>query len=337
MEPFFSLIIPVYNCEKYIHECIDSIISQTFSNWELILVDDGSTDNSGDICQNYCESDNRIKYIKQENGGASKARNTGLDNAYGEFIIFIDSDDYYGSKDALCLVKKCIDDHNSDVVVFGCTDFNMITGVEFVSRSNYNFDVISKENKNDTLHYLLSNKLIPGAPWLFAFSREIVHNNNIKFKLGIQDEDYDFVLSVFYFSSSIYAIDEPFYMYRNGRPDSVTGSGNIKMIYGIDYTIEKWYKLCKNIENQQIVVDILNYLAFIFTTGFVISGRMDSPHLNEAKLLMKKHDYILNYGYWKKTKIIKVFYKLLGFDFFSKLSAIYFDKTHKHSKNKGHK
>ena len=100
--PLISIIVPVYKAEKTIDNCIQSICDQTFVNWELILIDDGSPDNSGRICDKYAEKDNRIRCIHKQNGGVSSARNMGLDMAEGEFITFVDSDDYIG-KDYLLL------------------------------------------------------------------------------------------------------------------------------------------------------------------------------------------------------------------------------------------
>lgn len=100
--PFFSIIVPVYNVEHYLGECIDSVISQTYEDYEIILIDDGSTDNSGSICDLYKKRfDNKIKVIHQKNGGLSKARNTGIFYAQGIYIIFLDSDDYFLDKNAL--------------------------------------------------------------------------------------------------------------------------------------------------------------------------------------------------------------------------------------------
>ena len=91
---FISVIVPVYKVEKYLHRCIDSVLAQTFTDFELILVDDGSPDNCGKICDEYAEKDERIHVIHKENGGLSSARNAGLDIATGDYIVFIDSDDY---------------------------------------------------------------------------------------------------------------------------------------------------------------------------------------------------------------------------------------------------
>ena len=89
-----SVIVPVYNVKLYLHKCVDSILNQTYQNIEVLLIDDGSTDGSSDICDSYTEKDSRIKVVHKKNGGLSSARNTGLDMATGEYILFVDSDDY---------------------------------------------------------------------------------------------------------------------------------------------------------------------------------------------------------------------------------------------------
>src|SRR5690606_27273688 len=103
MMPKVSVIIPVYNAEKYLRECIDSVLAQTFDDFELLLINDGSTDGSGKICDEYAQKDARVKVFHKENGGVSSARNLGLDNAKGEWITFIDSDDWIGENYFYCL------------------------------------------------------------------------------------------------------------------------------------------------------------------------------------------------------------------------------------------
>lgn len=326
--PRFSVIVPVYNVENYLEECITSVLNQTFSDYELILVDDGSVDNSLKICNKLAETDSRITVIHKKNGGSSEARNYGLDSATGEFVIFLDSDDYWNQADGLETLDAQIKKFNSDVVLFGCTDFNNVTGETYVSRTGYNLDLISECNKEKSLHYLLSSKMIPGGPTIFCFKRSIVDDNDIRFKVGISNEDYDVVMGIFYNCHIISAVNDPFYTYRHSREGSVTGSANIKMIYGIDYTVNKWYPFIETIENETIKRDYLNYLAFIYSTGFVIAGRMDSKTRKEALSIMKKNRFILRYGYWKRTKIKKICLDILGMNLFSVLGSKYFDRTH---------
>ena len=114
---FFSVIVPVYNVEKYLNECVDSILTQTFEDFELVLVDDGSTDTSGDICNQYAQNDCRVKVIHKQNGGQSTARNLGVKNATGKYAVFLDSDDFISDKNFFGdLAKKIKED--TDVVVF---------------------------------------------------------------------------------------------------------------------------------------------------------------------------------------------------------------------------
>jgi glycosyltransferase involved in cell wall biosynthesis len=122
-----SVIVPVYNVEKYLRKCIDSILSQTYTNLEIILVDDGSVDNSDKICDEYKEKDSRIVVIHKENGGASSARNVGLDMAHGEYIGFIDSDDYIDS-DMYEELYKNMQDNNADLSI--CGILNLYQGIE---------------------------------------------------------------------------------------------------------------------------------------------------------------------------------------------------------------
>lgn len=120
--PLISIIVPCYKVEKYLHKCIDSIICQTYSNLEIILVDDGSPDNSGKICDEYAKRDNRIKVIHKKNGGLSDARNTAIDIATGEYILFIDSDDYVSFNHVEHLYEV-ISKYNSDIAIEDLTPF----------------------------------------------------------------------------------------------------------------------------------------------------------------------------------------------------------------------
>lgn len=111
-----TIIVPIYNAEKYIEECIQSVQSQTFTNWELLLIDDGSTDNSSNICENYAQNDKRIRIIHKPNTGVSDTRNYGLDIAQGKYIIFLDADDYWYDNSAIELLVQTAEKHNLDIV-----------------------------------------------------------------------------------------------------------------------------------------------------------------------------------------------------------------------------
>lgn len=122
MKPLVTIIIPVYQAEKYLRECIDSIRAQEWTNWELLLVDDGSTDQSGKICDEYAELDRRIRVFHQINGGVSKARNGGLNEAYGEYILFVDADDWI-EKETLKILISTIQKSGVPMLQFGVKSF----------------------------------------------------------------------------------------------------------------------------------------------------------------------------------------------------------------------
>ena len=120
--PVISIIVPVYNAEKYLHRCIDSILSQTFTDFELLLIDDGSTDSSSIICDDYLREDSRVRVFHKKNGGVSSARNMGLDNAKGKWITFVDSDDFISSN----FCEILLDNENEDLVICSFETFGNI-------------------------------------------------------------------------------------------------------------------------------------------------------------------------------------------------------------------
>lgn len=167
-----SIIVPVYNAEPYLHRCIDSIVVQTFSNFEVILVDDGSTDQSGAICDEYAAKDNRFKVIHQQNGGVSAARQTGLDFATGNYVIHADSDDWVESNWLQCLYEEAVHS-GADIVV---CDLDKIYKTKTVIMCENPF----AENNKDLVLQLLSGKMWGGC-YNKLVRREIFERYNIRF------------------------------------------------------------------------------------------------------------------------------------------------------------
>ena len=249
----FSVIVPVYKVEGYLEQCVESVLQQTYTDFELILVDDGSPDRCPEMCDNFSQKDTRIKVIHKKNGGLSSARNAGLDIATGDYVVFLDSDDFWNDENALQEVYDKAK-FGTDIVIFGCTDWDIHTNKKVVSRSSYNQEIMQSNDKNMILHYLLSDKKLRGGSTVFMTRRKIIERNSIAFKEGINSEDYDWVLEVFLNSDSFAAIDNPFYTYRKGRIGSITTVPNMKTINGIIYTVEKWIE--KNFINTD---KIYNY------------------------------------------------------------------------------
>lgn len=215
----FSVIIPVYNAEKYINECIDSILSQSFREYELILVDDGSTDKSLTVCQKYANNDFRIKVFHQENAGVSRARNKGIEIATGSYVLFADADDYY-LPDAFQIFMTYLKRSNADAIVSDAIKVGKVDGGRFIGKDYDEFF-----NDNPIIH-------IPRhALWGYLLNKEIIDNFNIRFVEGLAySEDSIFLMNYLLKCKTLQTISQPLYAYRI-HPDSVCQSENyIKIV-----------------------------------------------------------------------------------------------------------
>ncbi len=223
--PLVSIIIPVYNVELYLHECIDSVINQTYKNLEIILVDDGSTDSSGKICDDYVETDSRIKVIHQRNGGLSVARNTGISSSNGDYIYFLDSDDYIASNAIELLLKIALTD-NREIVFFDAVSF-ADTG-DFKVNQNY-----IRKNKYQTdsgygvFSEMIKNKEFHSAVPLLFIRKELLTRYNLTFIPDILYEDMIFTYQALCNASSVSQCSETLY-YRRYRKGSIMTSSKSK-------------------------------------------------------------------------------------------------------------
>lgn len=231
MSKLISIIVPVYNVEKYIEKCIQSIINQTYKNLEIILVDDGSKDKSGLICDIYEKKDNRIKVIHKENGGLSDARNEGLKIASGDLIGFVDSDDYIDD-DMFETLFNLIEESNSDISIVSFREF--MNGKLIDIQDSGELDIY---NKIQAIKELLLDKKIQSYAWNKLFKAELFEN--IKFPVGKNFEDIATTLLLFENAEKIVRLEEPKYNYLR-RNDSIIGVKNYKTYYDyIDVIINK--------------------------------------------------------------------------------------------------
>ncbi|HEY6143548.1 MAG TPA: glycosyltransferase family 2 protein [Flavobacterium sp.] len=316
--PLFSIIIPVYNVEKYLNQCINSILNQDFNFFEIILVNDGSTDSSLQICMNYQNADRRVKVIDKKNGGASSARNEGIKKANGEYIIFVDSDDYIESPNLLSEIKKCIEKSNSDIILYGGKNYNIKTDKTSLSRGNYNLDLIKKFHFINTIEYLIKSSLFPGSAWVFATKAEIINENKLFFKTNIIAEDIDWVTKIFKNSFKIDAVNDVFYVYRKNQSDSVTGNAGVKGVKSILSIIEDWKPRLEE-EKSSLNLLLLHNLGYYFFTSLILYSKISKEHKKELNFAMKNNFVITKYVITLKLRIVRLLYKVLGLDFASEL------------------
>lgn len=210
-EPLCSIIVPIYNVEALLPRCIDSLIGQQYQNIEIILVNDGSTDSSEVVCREYLNRDSRIKLINKENGGLSSARNAGLKLSKGEYIFFVDSDDYVTSDFCSVGVDGFLN-HNADVVIFGFNNIFVDTN-KVIKKHCRKSRVISKE---EALKGTLIDGYINSLAWNKAYKRELF--DNIKYPEGMVFEDVGTTYKIFDKANTIYISSNITYNYelRNG-------------------------------------------------------------------------------------------------------------------------
>lgn len=241
----FSIIVPVYNVESYLAQCIESIIAQSYNYFELILVDDGSQDTSPQICDMYSKQDNRIKVIHKKNGGLSSARNAGLDISVGEYIIFVDSDDWI-SDNCLDIFAQTLIKHPVDLLmtvktsVYDNIQFPEVEGIDEYVRQGF--------DKNRAVQWILYNCKSMGAPNKIV-KREIIEANKMRFFEGALHEDIDWTFKLCINASSFYGISTQWYNYRMIRDGSITAKITTKNITSVFDTAIIYYNNYLNNKN----------------------------------------------------------------------------------------
>lgn len=208
-----SIIVPVYNVEKYLRECVDSIIQQNYENWEIILVDDGSKDSSPAICDEYSSKDSRIITIHQENAGPSRARNHGLDKATGQFVMFVDSDDHI-NQNMISKMVETINSNQADLVICGYARFS---DDSYDPRSYSNEPLILMTNRGRLANFYTkpNTNMFGISIWAKLYRNDIIQNNKIRFNPEISyEEDCQFNIDYFEKINRIAVINDIFYMYR---------------------------------------------------------------------------------------------------------------------------
>lgn len=260
MDNLISVIIPIYNVEKYLTRCVDSIINQTYRNIEIILVDDESPDKCPEICDRYLNKDNRIKVIHKKNGGLSDARNKGMDIAKGDYIAFVDSDDYIALdmyENLISLIEK----YNADISSCSVYKFYEDEDINLNCNQEYNVKVYSNEQ---ALKSLIEEKEIKQTVWNKIYKKSVI--KDIKFEVGKIHEDEYWTYQIIGNANKIVHINKPMYYYLQ-RKDSIMGqeysAKRLNVIYSrkerLDYIANKFPNLLVEAKMSLFFTCIYNY------------------------------------------------------------------------------
>ena len=306
-----SVIVPVYNVENYLGKCLDSIINQTFSDIEIICVNDGSTDNSLNILNEYSQKDDRIKIISQENKGLSAARNAGYNASSSDYIYYIDSDDWIENNTIESVYKKATE-NDSDVVIFGT---NNIYSDNNVLKNNRRIVNLIKKYNRYNFHYADCPDLIylPCTAWLKLYKKSFLDKNKLFFEEEIKfSEDTVFWVSLVLKDAKITLMEDCFHYYRFMRPNSMNLYNNIlqKFYNTLNfYTNSDFFKNL-NIEDKKRSLD---YFLVVAIRIYSDARNLKELFLYECGIkqyfnLLKQNHIKLNFNY--------IGFKLLKFRLF---------------------
>lgn len=289
--PKVSVIVPIYNVEKYLEKCINSLLSQTLEDIQIILVNDGSKDNSGNIAKEYEKNNkNRIIYVEKENGGLSDARNYGLKYATGEFIAFLDSDDYIEKNAYEEMYNKAIEE-NADYVE---CDFIW----EFPNKIRVDKQYPYK-NKKEMLSF------VRVVAWNKLIKRQLITDNNLEFPKGLRYEDVEFTYKLIPFVNKFAYVDKPFihYVQREGSIANVQNERTAEIFTVLDNVIE-FYKKNNIYEEYRDELEY-NYARYLLCSSLKRMCKIKDKTIREKLLTESWERLNLNFPNWKENVILK--------------------------------
>ena len=317
--PLISVIIPVYNVEKYLDRCLESVTNQTYKNLQIIIVESASTDNSGEICDRYSQTDPRIKVIHQsEREGLSNARNIGLGYAEGEYVGFVDSDDII-SYDMFEIMYKCIVQENADISCVQVERFHA-DSIKDYTEHTYDYRIYTKNEfakkffkieSNETVHYV----------WNKLYTKKVA--NNIYFPDGLLAEDVEGFFRALLVASKIVCIDRVGYYYRY-NPEGLSSDWFSKKQMDLIRVWQNVLTCCReNCSNEWVDYAEENYYRSYFgvLTRLLLSGKSD-VYLNEKELLIanvKEHYKFLMHSHMPFSRKLLLTVMNINYDFVDKI------------------
>lgn len=300
----FSIVVPVYNVEQYLDKCLQSLTHQTFKNFEVILVDDGSTDSSGKICDKYAEKYDFMKVYHKENGGSSSARNYGIEKANGQYIGFLDSDDYWNDMCFLKEINDIICTKQYDVIVFGYGEWK-----DGYFKPIMNFDAY-RDQYDYSLNELITNNWIISSACTKFVRLDVVKQNIFDFRFGVTSEDVEWTAKLLTVCKNYTVYPNNVYVYRQ-QENSITHNINKQSIVDLYNNIENSLDYLNKLKTEN-TQDVFNYLAYQYITLLNLYAVFFYGD-KELLVKVKSMSYLLNNGTNDKVKLVALFNKLFGF------------------------
>lgn len=319
----FSIIVPVYNVENFVQQCIESILAQSYTEFELIVIDDGSTDSSGFICEKAAEEDNRIRVIHQKNAGLSAARNTGMKYMTGQYVIFIDSDDFLNNNLFLYNIAAKLQKENVDILQLSYSNCdengkNIVRGV-----SECKDDFSNNTDVGNVLGKLLKTNQFVISAWSKVVSTELINKHGITFKEGVLSEDIDWGYNLFTNATTMTQLNEYGYVYRK-RSNSISHTIKYSHLEDIADMIYDWTNTIENMDlSSSFKYSLFGFLSYEYYICLGLSrcfsAKESRQMIERLRPLKKLVYYDINY----KTKLCKWVYITLGINIASRVYNMY--------------
>jgi len=307
----FSVVIPIHNSEKYLNQCIESVLIQDYDSYEIVLVNDGSTDSSKVICEQYESFDDRIKVINLEKGhGAAYARNVGTREARGDYIIYLDSDDYILSNTFLSKLNDSAK-NSVDIICYKFRKyFEETKGLNECSFSIPGFS----ENMSyaERINNLVKNDAFYCAPWTKAIRRGLLFENGIKFEEGLLSEDQEWYYHVIRNADTIGAIDESFIAYRQHK-DSTSVSWTMKNLTDTIYIMENLYLSTNAMDGDELQEALFCSIAKLYCNLLIGYVRFTDKEKTSQYNRIKDLSILFNYHTNPRVKVFYMVNKAVGF------------------------
>lgn len=311
MKTKFSIIVPIYGVEKYIKQCVNSVLDQNYNNYELILVDDGSPDSCPLICDEYAGKDERIIVIHKKNGGASDARNVGIKKAAGDYILFLDGDDYWLERDLLEKINERIKQYASDVI---CLNYKKVydNGKEYKYFS-LETDMPKANMGIASVRYIIQNNIWTSAPWNKAVKKSLFFKGNLTFIKGITSEDIDWCARLAALATTYDYIEKPYIGYRQ-RESSISKAITYDKVCCLRNNI---FRIEKIVEITDIKKKELLMQYFSYQYGTLLKNIALLQSRNQRKKICKDIKYLqklLEYSGNIKIKLLRLSGRVFGID-----------------------
>lgn len=307
-----SYIVPVYKVESYLSQCVKSLLAQTYNDFEILLVDDGSPDGCPALCDEWAKKDVRIKTLHKTNGGLSDARNYGLSQAQGDYVIFVDSDDYWEIKTGLEYLVEILDHNRTiDVLFFNVFYYDNRTG----EKSKWPI-YLEAEKVMDTsiaISNLVKSGNVPMSAWSKVVRRSLLVNCRIEFQRGIYGEDTPWFISLMEYAKDIAFCNEYIYGYRQNVSSSITKSNRPKhandMRYIIDSEINRIDQ--RNVDDcwKESMSSFLAYNYCILLSQF---DCVEGKKRRDLWTFLQRYSYLLKFKKHPKVNKVRTLKKILG-------------------------